>query len=174
MPLPRPPEEEPSLLESLSQMGLAMYAFLVLGMMGCSGLCMGMTVYGIMSSADDISGLRAGSELEIFRVAQLQQWGVLHEGDAPLLYHDHSSFFDGTSGCVVAGDTLSRWDQQALTGRVDIPGASVSALGEEDAPTVRVERDGAQVECPFDAGEGGERFLRMLKTEASRQPPAPQ
>lgn len=165
-------EDEPQgCLESVQSMGLAMYAFLILGMLGASLACAGVSMWGMVAGAQGAKDLRGGAELELWRLAPLQQqWGVLTPEERPVLYHDHSLRADGTSGCAVVDQDLVRWDQRALTARVGIPGAEVRADGEADAPTVVVTQAGVEVACPFGRGQGGDRFLRMLQSEAARSP----
>lgn len=170
--LVRPPgeDEEPQgCLDALKSMGLAAYVLLVLGFLCVTVLCSFGSLAGIAyNSAYQPRALVGGPQLELWRWAPLhQQWDVLTPDERPVLYHDHSRKGDGSSGCVVVGGELVRWDDKAPTARMAIQGGQVVVEGDPEEPTVVLVQGEQRLACPFGEDEGGDRFERMLSSEAA-------
>lgn len=164
---PPPTDDEPQgCMETFSSLGLAAYTLLILGICISSCLCGGLTLNTAVLNMATPKELKGASEVDAWRTSELQRYGVLQDGEALLLYHDHTSMGDGRSGCLVLEEeVLVRWDDEVETARVPIAGSTVEEA--EDGEVI-VTLGEQQVRCPFDEGEGGDRFARMLR--ASSQP----
>jgi hypothetical protein len=162
------PNEEPKPLGCLANfgsMGLAMYAILVLGLLVSSLTCGVMTMVNTWRSAHvPSSQLQSGLEVTPWRLTELRKWGVLTGNGTPALYHDHSEETDGSSGCLVLDTHLVLWKNKALVGQLAIAGATLS--GTETA--VRLRQGDQEILCPFLPGDGADRLLGMLKTDAAK------
>lgn len=159
----QPPE---GCLAQLQKLGLAAYALLIIGI-GASGLlCALGSMHAIVENALDPHELIGGLDVEAWRLDEMRRQGLLGPDTVPDVYHDHSSLGDGSSGCMVVGPDLIRFELWKETARVTIEGARVTSYGDDVAPTVTVTLDDATVSCPFDEDEGGDRFARMLTAEA--------
>lgn len=152
--------------QQLSKLGLAAYALLILGIGASATLCAVGSMSAIVENALDPHALVSGLEAETWRIEELRRRELLGAEELPDLYHDHSGLGDGSSGCMVTGGELVRWELWNEDGRVPIEGARVKTYGDESAPTVTVTLGEASVSCPFDEDEGGDRFARMLTAEA--------
>lgn len=153
-------------MATFSSLGLAMYAVLILTIMlsscGCGVLSLNTAILNIASPKK----LMGAVEVDPWRVQELERYGVLQPGETLLLYHDHTSMGDGTAGCMVLGPedgaTVVRWDDEVVTGRVEVSGATVT----QNAEDVTITHGDVQVVCPFGADEGIEKFTRMLTASA--------
>lgn len=159
-------DEAPQGLASrLSQLGLAAYTLLILGIAVMGFFCAVFSLQGAISQLVAPKELSSGFTIDAWRVTELRKEGVLAAEQTPALYHDHSKVGDGSAGCLVVDAQVVRWDAWIETGRVDIPSASLSSSG-GDSPTVTITQGGRSVDCPFDEDEGGDRFLTMLRVDA--------
>lgn len=82
------------------------------------------------------------------------QWSV---------FHDHSIAGDASAGCAVTSDSVVRWDERAVTGRVPLRGAA--AHYEPNRGVAIQTATGGELFCPFNAGEGGEDFADWVIVE---------
>jgi hypothetical protein len=150
-------------------MGLAMYAILVLSLLVSSLTCGVMTMVQAWRSSQIYgSELQSGLEVSPWRLSELRKWGVLEGEQTPALYHDHSVETDGSSGCLVMNKDLVLWTDKVQRKRLTIAGATLS--GDDTQVTLRQGAD--QIQCPFWPGDGADRLLSMLNTDA-KQKPAP-
>jgi hypothetical protein len=161
------PSEEPKPLGCLANfgsMGLAMYAILVLGLLVSSLTCGVMTMVNTWRSAHvPSSELQSGLDITPWRLSELRKWGVLTGTSTPALYHDHSQETDGSSGCLVLDTQLVLWQDKTLVRPLAIPGATLSGTKTE----VRMRQADQEILCPFWPGDGAQRLLGMLKTDAA-------
>ncbi len=160
-------DESPSGLASrLSQLGLAAYTLLLLGIAGIGLTCAVFSLQGAVALAVAPHALSSGFTVDTWRLTELRRAGILTEGQVPDLYHDHTRIGDGSAGCMVVDAQVVRWDVWIEAGRVPVAGATVDSHGEPESPTVRVSNGPDAVECPFAEDEGGDRFQTMLRVEA--------
>ncbi len=158
-------EDEPQgCVATLSSLGLAAYTLLILGIGASSCVCGLFSLNTALLNLTTSSALKGPVELEPWRLEELKRSGVVREGEVLALYHDHSPMGDGSSGCVVAGENVVRWDEGTETGRVAIVGATVEDRGSE----VSVSLDGNELLCPFGEDEGGDRFAHMLEASSEQ------
>ena len=153
----------------LQSLGLAAYALLILGIGGSAFLCALGSMQGIVSNALNPHELVGSVEIEAWRVEEMRRRELIGADALPDLYHDHSSLGDGSSGCMVVDRHVVRWELWQEEARVPIPGATVTAYGDEDSPTVTTTNGELTVNCPFDEDEGGARFARMLQAESQME-----
>ena len=159
-------DDEPRGMGSrIAQMGLAAYTLLILTMAGIGTLCAVFSLHGAISQLVAPKELSSGFSVDSWRLAELRKVDILGRQDTPDLYHDHSQVGDGSSGCMVVEGEVVRWDAWIETGRVPVLGSEISSSGPAEAPTVTVSQGEASVDCPFDEGEGGERFATMLRVD---------
>ena len=146
--------------------GLVGYAAMLMLLGVGSLLCAGMTLNTAMLMTNAPNKLSAGVEIEGWRLSELRRWKVL-DTRTPQLYHDHSEWSDGTSGCMVVQGTLLRWDEEMESGQVVLKDAQVGIEGDEETGGSVWVRDSAiRLDCPFGEQEGVERFYRMLSAES--------
>lgn len=149
--------------------GLVGYAVLLMGLGGGSLVCAGLTLNTAMLMTNAPNKLMSGVEVEGWRLAELRRWEVL-DTRTPQLYHDHSDWSDGTSGCLVVQGTLLRWDEELESGQVLLEGAQVGIEGDEESGgSVWVRDSELRIDCPFGENEGVERFYRMLYAESGAE-----
>jgi hypothetical protein len=142
------------------------YAALLILLGGGSLVCAGLTFNTAMVMTNAPNKLASGVEIESWRLSELRRWEVL-DTRTPQLYHDHSEWSDGTSGCLVVDGTLVRWDEELESGRVALKGSEVGIQGDDEAGGAVWVRDSAlRLDCPFGENEGAERFYRMLYAES--------
>lgn len=153
--------------------GLVGYAVMLMFLGAGSLLCAGMTFNTAILMTNAPNKLISGVEVEGWRLSELRRWEVL-DTRTPQLYHDHSKWSDGTSGCMVVEGVLVRWDEELESGRVPLQGAEVGIEGEDAiGGSVYVRGPDQRIDCPFGEEEGVERFYRMLDAE-SLSPAAPE
>jgi len=161
------PEDAPTGCFALwGSIGMAAYAFLVLGM-ACTGL-VGLTSSSVMmlwNQRDKGAELISGAEAESWRLSELRGVGILGAEDYPIIYHDHAPGIDGSAGCMVVDDTLISWEEWTFVAKVSISRSVLTQEGSEEAPTLTLSDGTAEVVCPFGEGEGGDRMVRMMRAE---------
>ncbi|MED5372961.1 MAG: hypothetical protein VX899_18220 [Myxococcota bacterium] len=154
--------------------GLLFYASLIAGLGLVALLCAGLTLNSALMATTSPKQLTSGVETESWRLSELRRWEILAPGDTPQLYHDHSEWADGSSGCIVVDGALTRWDDELSAGTVVLAGAEVGYDGPQDAPeSVWVRDDVQRLDCPFGPEEGSDRFFRMLQAESAATPGSP-
>lgn len=169
---PAPQDAQPrSFTRLLGELSLALYALLLVSIVGASLLCTGASLWGIVQAQSPAGTLLGGTDLDPQTVALLRARQVLGPDQTPLLYHDDSPDLDGSAGCLVAGQELVRWEANAEVGRVAIPGARVEGLAQGEGLTVQVVQGERAVRCPFGPEEGGERFVDLLQRSAAGPTP---
>lgn len=156
--------------ETVQSLGLAMYAFLILGILGMASCCTIGAIWGLVSGAlGDEYELTPGTELLPGQLSVLWRMGVLPEGTRPEVYHDATRLGDGSAGCLVREGDLIRWQLGQAPQSLPISGATVRVT---DTPSVVLVQGGTELECVFYALPGRDRFARMLESEAARAPAA--
>lgn len=157
----------------IQSLGLAAYALLLIAIGGSALLCALGSMQGIVANALSPHDLTGGIEIDTWRVEEMRRRELIAPKALPDLYHDHSSLGDGSSGCMVVDGHVVRWELWNEDGRVPIAGATVTAYGDEDSPTVTTTLGDQSVNCPFDRDEGGQRFARMLQVDAAKSQEVP-
>jgi len=148
----------------IAPFGLALYAILIISIGLAAGFCGLSTMFGTWrQDGDEGRKLTSGMGAAQWRLQELRRFGLIERSQTPILYHDHSFMADGSSGCYVIDDTVTRWDNGVLSGRVSIIGSTVSG----DSSDVTVQNGEDVVTCPFGLMQGGGDFLSMLQTTAN-------
>lgn len=149
--------------------GLVGYAALLILLGGGSLVCAGLTLNTAVLTTNAPNKLSSGVEIEGWRLSELRRWEVL-DTRTPQLYHDHTDWSDGTSGCMVVQGTLVRWDEELVSGQVVLEGSEVGLEGDdENGGSVWVRDSKIRLDCPFGENEGVERFYRMLYAESGAE-----
>ena len=155
--------------EGVPGCGFALYSLLLL-----SGFLLGIAGMGLSSmallQASEKSGpsmLVGGSQVAVWRLQPMRDAGLLELTEVPAAWHDETRTGSGQEACALVDDAVLR--VQAPEGW-QIPYASIAdvTLLEQDS-LITVEVHGSQGEvlrCFFRSGEGGDRFARMLRSEA--------
>lgn len=166
---------EAARIEQMPGCGLAAYAgllFLVF-LVGVAGI-LGST-HQILSAGD--YGPREvipGNLVAVWQMEAMRKAGVSGLTEAPLTWHDESTFLDGSVACALFADRVARVDQEVGW---TLPYAAVQELSahgdEQGGMTLRISghpESGRPVEfhCVFEANEGGARFQRQLESEVRR------
>lgn len=90
---------------------------------------------------------------------ELEVWGVIAPDEGIVAVHDQSP--DGTSGCVITGPRLVRWDDRETTGSVTLKGATVEVA--DGGVEAHQPSPPADVFCPFGPGEDAEGFAALAR-----------
>lgn len=151
----------------IQSLGLAAYALLLLAIAISAMLCAMGSMQGLIENAISPHELVGGVVIETWRVEELRRREIIPPDGLPDLYHDHSRLGDGSSGCLVIEGEVVRFELWTEEARVPIHGATVTAYGDIESPTVTTTLGELTVNCPFEDGEGGERFARMLQAESA-------
>ena len=162
-------EEPVGCFGTISSLGLALYATLILSVAVSAILCSIGTLWQFLRvSIVDLHALTSGLETADWRLEQLKEWEIIGKEDLPQLYHDHSVRGDGSAGCLVLNGEIMRWDNEKLSGKLPLQGVSITSKGTQNAPTIYISSEDVSINCPFKYDEGGDRFLRMLRSEHSK------
>ena len=157
-------EEKGGCFTVIAPFGLAIYALLIISIGLSAGFCGLTTMFGSwQQGADEGRSLSSGIGASQWRLQELRRFNLIERSETPTLYHDHSFMGDGSSGCYVLNDVVTRWDNGALTASADIIGATVTGTSSE----VVIQNGDVTVSCPFGMGQGGGDFLSMLETTAN-------
>jgi hypothetical protein len=127
-----------------------------LGTAGFAGLLIAMFVAGLAGLAFSVHGALTPdpTATEVSQILGTPHWSI---------FHDHSGPGDVSAGCAVTTDAVVRWDGREVTGRIALRGA-VGHYEANRGVTVRT-AEGAELFCPFAAGEGGEDFAEWIIAE---------
>ena len=148
----------------IAPFGLALYALLIISIGLAAGFCGLTTMIGTWKQdGDEGRALSSGIGASQWRLQELRRFGLIERSQTPTLYHDHSFMADGSSGCFVLDDVVTRWDYGTHTASVEIIGATVTGTASE----VVIQNGDSTVNCPFGMGQGGGDFLTMIETTAN-------
>jgi hypothetical protein len=170
--LPPPLSPEAERIQQMPGCGLAAYTGLLVivflvGLAGVVGSTMQIMSGGDLGPRDVIPG----EHVAVWQMKGMRQAGVAGLTEAPLTWHDESTFLDGSVACALFADRVARVDEAASW---VLPYAAVDELhvqGDEyTGLTLTISghpQSGHPVEfrCVFAAEEGGSRFHRQLESE---------
>jgi hypothetical protein len=157
-------EDKSGCFTVVAPFGLAIYALMIISIGLSAGFCGLTTMFGSwQQDADHGRILSSGIGASQWRLQELRRFDLIERSETPTLYHDHSFMADGSGGCYVLNDTVTRWDNGLFTASANIIGATISGDGSE----VTIQNDGDEVTCPFGMGQGGDDFFSMLETTAN-------
>ena len=157
---------------ALGASALAVYAIalLVMCLVGVAGI-VASTLALIQPGNNRYSELKAGSLVEVWRLAPLRDVGLLGFDQVPAAWHDESAAMDGSTACGLLDDALIRVADGA---GARLPFAEITAIAvdgvEKQGTVVTARGSGSPVACTFGPDEGGERFERQLRAETGLQP----
>ena len=160
-------EEKSGCFTIVAPFGLALYALVIISIGLSAGFCGLTTMFGSWKQGSgEGRNLSSGIGAAQWRLQELRRFDLIEMGQTPSLYHDHSFVADGSSGCYVLNDTVTRWDNGVLTTSADIIGSVISG----DSSEVTIQNGDNVVTCPFGLGQGGGDFLSMLETTSVSAP----
>lgn len=157
--LPAPsPHELAHRRQNMLGCGLAAYAFVLLGIFAAGVAGLSIATYTLFSAGEAASPMNlsyGGLTSPVF-LEPLEAAGLLPAGAAPDAYHAEA--LDGSVACALYAGELLRLSPE---GAFRMPLSTVSVV-EEVPEGVRVVGE-REVLCRFNAGEGADRFARMLR-----------
>lgn len=161
--LPTPTPHELALhRQNMLGCGMAAYSFVLLGIFAVGVVGLSLATYTIFFAGEAASPMNlsyGGLTSPVF-LEPLEAAGLITAGEAPDAYHAEA--LDGSVACALHEGDLLRLSAE---GAFRMPLATVTAV-DEVPEGVRVVGE-REVLCRFNAGEGADRFARMLRAAAA-------
>lgn len=163
------PDEAPSphqlarIRQAMPGCGLAAYLLILLTIATAGVAGMSIALWSLISGSETNSpfNLAYGGMVEPSLLAPMREAGALGPEEVPEAFHTET--LDGSTACALSGGQLIRLEEGKVTRLALREIAKV-----EDRPDGVLVQGPVEIFCHFAAGEGGDRFGRMVEAARTR------